>query len=359
MNIAVIGCGDIAQIMHVPNVVEHPSLELLALLDPDSHRVEVLGDRYNVEHRFSDVEELLAEVGPALDAAIVCSPMHTHAEVGIPILEAGIHVLLEKPIAMTVADADAIVAAADTDTVAMVGYMKRYSRAFERARDAVGELSEIDLVTAYDTDPDFRRVLPEVYDLVEDHLPVEFIEESSAERERQALAAIDTDDPELAAAYDFHLEHVCHDVNLLRGLFGAVEDIRYVDIFADGRYGTAVLEYEAGVRCVLESGVGDRKWFEQSIRIDAPEGMVELEFADPFIKHQVPRVTIKRGVEEVHETVETPTFEDSFKRELRQFVDCVANGTDVQTTLEEARDDLRLIIDLFRTYQADSPAGGR
>lgn len=354
MKTAVIGCGDIAQIMHIPNVVENSNLELHALLDPDSHRLSVLGERYNVNHRFSDVDEMISEVGQQLEVAIICSPMHTHAEVGVPILDAGLHVLLEKPIAMTLADADELVSAADTNAIAMVGYMKRYSQAYQRTREAVSNLSEIDLVTAYDTDPNFHYILDEIYESVADDLSDEFIERSAAERQKQAMEAIDTDDPKIAGSYDFHLEHICHDVNLLRGLLGEVERIRYIDFYADGRYGTGVLEYADGTRCEITSGVGDRKWFEQSLRFDAPEGMVELEFPNPFIKHRVPKVGIKKGVEELHESVETPTLEDSFKRELRHFVNCINGNDEVRTTFEEARRDLALIIELFKRYLGHS-----
>lgn len=359
MKVAVVGCSAIAQIEHIPNVVEHPDLELHALLDPDDRRLHTLGDRYDVEHRFNDVESMLAAGGVDLDAAVVCTPMHTHADVALPLLDAELHVLLEKPISMTVDDADELVAAADASAgTAMIAYMKRYSRAYERMREAVADLSAVDLITAYDTDGDYARIVEEAYDLLDDDLPESFVEASADERRRQTMAAIDADDPDLAATYDFHLEHVCHDVNALRGLFGGVERIQHVDFFADGRYGTAALEYERGRRCVLESGVGDRKWFDQYIRVDAPEGMVALEFANPFVRDDVPRLRIKRGEAEVRETVETPTCRGSFKRELDHFVACIRGDAAVRTPFAEARDDLALIVDLFRAYQGKSLAGG-
>lgn len=359
MRFAVTGCGEVAQIMHIPHVVEHPALELHALVDPDDDRLDVLGDRYGVEHRYQGVDPMIDAVGTDLDAVVVCTPMHTHAEVGVAVLQAGLHVLLEKPLAMTPEGADALVdAAGKTDATAMVGYMKRYAEAYQRAASLVDDLSAVDLITAFDTDPDFPAVLAETYDLVDADLPDEFVEESAAARRRRAMAAIDAEDPDLADAYDFHLEHVCHDVNALRGLFGAVERIQHVDFFADGRYGTAMLEYEGGQRCTLTSGIGDRAWFDQYIRVDAPEGMVTLEFGNPMVRNHVPRVVVTQGRDELEETVLTPTYEESFKRELDHFVRCIRGEAAVRTPFEHARADVELVADLFRAYQGKPLVGG-
>jgi predicted dehydrogenase len=348
MRFAVIGCGTIAQIMHLPHLVELPSTEVGALVDPARNRVERLGDRYGVDGRFQDVDTMLDDVGGDLDCAVVCTPSHTHADVVERTLAADLHTLVEKPIAATPGGADRIVEAADgSDAVAMVAYMKRYARAYERAAGAIDELAAVDLVTAYDVDPDHGRIIDEVYDLVAADLPEEFVAEAATERRSALERAVGTDDDALVDAYDFQLEHVCHDVNVLRGLFGEVAEIHHADLVADGRYMTARLEYENGVACVLESGDSERKWFEEFVRVDGPDGMVTLEFSNPFIRNSPAELRHKRGREELADTVETPGYDESFKRELAAFVDCVRGDREVRTPVEEARDDLALIIDLF------------
>ncbi|WP_458210374.1 Gfo/Idh/MocA family protein [Haladaptatus sp. NG-SE-30] len=355
MRFAIVGCGTIAQVMHIPYVVELPEAELYALSDPAKDRVEVLADRYNVEHRFSSVEELLDGVGRELDAVIVLTPPHTHADVVEQTLGAGINTLVEKPLAVSPEDADRMVEAAKaSDATSMVAYMKRYDPSYERAQEELMGMDDIDLVTAYDVDPDHGRILEEVYDIVGGTLPETFIEESAAERHADALAAIDTDEDALADDYDWHLEHVCHDVNALRGLFGDVERIEHVDVFADGRYATAHLVYEGEVRCVLDSGLSERKWFEQFIRVDAPDRMVNIEFTNPFIKNTPTKLTVKQGTDEMDERTHVPSYDESFKREVKHFVRCVQGEAEVRTPFAEARDDVHLVADLFRTYQ-DAP----
>ncbi|MFB6222046.1 MAG: Gfo/Idh/MocA family protein [Haloarcula sp.] len=354
MHFGIVGCGLVAQVMHIPYLAENPDVELHALADPATDRASTLADRYNVPNVYGTHEALVEESGADLDAVVVLTPSHTHADVTVSTLDAGIHTLVEKPLATSPEDANRMVEAAEaSDATAMVAYMKRYDPAYERAAAAIDDLEQIDLVTAYDVDPDHHRIVEEVYDLVEGTPPESLIEESIAKRQSDMEAAIGTDDEWLVDAYDFQIEHVCHDVNALRGLFGEVESIDHVNVFADGRYATVNLTYEDGVQCVLETGDSDRKWFEESIRADGPDGMVNVEFSNPFIRNTPTELQVKQGIEELTATVQTPSYDEPFKREQEQFIECITSDTPVLTTFAEARDDVELVADLFQTYREE------
>ena len=358
MRFGIIGCGTIAQIMHIPYVTELPGLELRALVDPATDRVTTLADRYNVPYRYESADDLVAERSDQLDAVIVLTPPSQHAAVVETTLGAGIDTLVEKPLSVSVEDGDRMVAAAEaTDATAMVAYNKRYAPAVETASDAITALDRVDKITAYDVDPNHGRNIDEVYDLVNGNVPESVIEMTKEKQLADSKEAIGTDDTGLADDYHWHLEHVCHDVNLLRGLFGAVESIDHVDLYADGRYATANLVYEGGRRCTLDSGLSDRKWFEEFVRVDGPEGMVQLNFDDPFIRNSPPSVQVKRGTDEITDETRTPSYEESFKRELEHFAACVRGDAEVRTTFEEARADVRLIADLFRHSQGEPLLG--
>ncbi|MFB9807400.1 Gfo/Idh/MocA family protein [Haladaptatus pallidirubidus] len=352
MRFGVIGCGTIAQVMHLPYLAELPETTIHALVDPAENRVEELGERYNVPHRYQTVDELLTNASDQVDAVIVLTPAHAHADAVVKTLEAEIHTLVEKPLAATLEDANRMIEAANaSDAVSMVAYMKRFDPAYEQAHERLKAFDDVDVVTAYDVDPDHGRIIHEVYNIVGADLPDGFVEESVTERRNQIAQAIGTDGDELIDAYDFQLDHVCHDINALRGLFGEVTDISHVDIFSEGRYAIAHLEYENNVRCVLETGDSDRKWFEQFIRVDGPEGMLKLDFSNPFIQNTPTELRLKRGVEELEDTTLTPSYDEPFKQELEHFLECSQSGDPVRTPFEEARDDLRVIINLFDTYQ--------
>lgn len=104
MRFAVIGCGSIAQVMHIPYLAEIPDAELHAFVDPAEGRVDVLADRYNVPNVYASHEPLLEDIGDELDAVVVLTP--SHADIVVDILDAGIDTLVEKPLAASLEDAD-------------------------------------------------------------------------------------------------------------------------------------------------------------------------------------------------------------------------------------------------------------
>ena len=358
MQFGIIGCGTIAQIMHIPYVVELPEADLHALADPAVDRANRLAERYNVDNVFASAEDMIAALGDELDAAIVLTPPNQHVDVVERTLEADIHTLVEKPLSVSIEDADRMVAAAETsDATAMVAYMKRYDPAYQDAQDEIANLDAIDTVTAYDVDPDHGRIIDEVYDLVTGDVPDDVIAESMEKQRADSMAAVATEDEDRADDYHWHLEHICHDVNVLRGIFGDVERIDHVDLYADGRYATAHLVYEGGVRCTLESGLSERKWFEEWLRVDTAEGMVRLEWSNPFIKNSPTELQVKRGVESIADETRTPSYDEPFKAEIEHFIGAVQGGREVLTPFTEARDDVRLIADLFRCVDSKSLIG--
>src|SRR5215510_12099398 len=124
LRVGVIGCGTVAQIMWLPNIRElDEHFELAAICDLSPGLIESLGEYYGVERRFLDYRDLVAE---QLDAVIVLTP-GSHALPAIAALEAGKHVIVEKPMCYTLREADAMIAtAARAGKHLMVAYMKRY-----------------------------------------------------------------------------------------------------------------------------------------------------------------------------------------------------------------------------------------
>lgn len=353
MRLAVIGCGTIAQIMHLPNVVELPQTDLAAVCDPGENVTRELGERYNVspEYQYQSSENLVAERADDIDAVIVTTPMQTHAEIVEQALDAGLHTLVEKPLAVTPDDADRLVEVAErSDATAMVGYNRRFELAYERFIDEVTEAETVDSVTAYAVDADFSQSLPDIYNIVQPDLSDAFVEQSIARRRELCKTAIDSEDDELAKAYDFQLEHICHDINALRNLLGEVDSIAHVDFVRDGYFGIAHLVYEGGERVLLQSGDSERHFHEQFVRVDTPARVLRLEFDHPFVRYNGATLSIRSGKTSTADCQYSPTREESFKRELEHFVACVQGEGTVRTPFAEARDDIDLITRLFEQY---------
>jgi predicted dehydrogenase len=108
---AVIGLGHIAQAAVLPAFAHARNSELTALVSGDPEKLEVLGRRYGVAHRFgyADLDQCLRHV----DAVYICTPNSEHAATAIQAARAGVHVLCEKPLAVTDAECEAMIAACD------------------------------------------------------------------------------------------------------------------------------------------------------------------------------------------------------------------------------------------------------
>lgn len=105
LKIAIIGCGGIAQTVHIPNYTKHKELvKIVAVCDDTEERAKQVAEKWGVSHFYQDYEKMLQEI--EIDAVSVCTPNKFHAEITIAALEAGCHVLCEKPPAVTVAEAE-------------------------------------------------------------------------------------------------------------------------------------------------------------------------------------------------------------------------------------------------------------
>lgn len=104
IRLGILGCGAITQNAHLPAALRHPGVKVTALVDVDLNRARLLqrsiGLDCQLAERFSDV---LGNV----DAAIIATPNHLHASTTIDVLKAGVHVLCEKPLALSASDARA------------------------------------------------------------------------------------------------------------------------------------------------------------------------------------------------------------------------------------------------------------
>ncbi|RJE88895.1 gfo/Idh/MocA family oxidoreductase [Paenibacillus sp. 1011MAR3C5] len=124
VRIAVIGCGSISKHRHIPEYAANPNAELVAFVDPVIERAQQFADKYGAK-AYSDYETMLAEVKP--DAVSVCTPNALHAPMSIAAAKAGAHVLVEKPMAVTDAEAEAMIQAAkDKGVQLMVGHNQRF-----------------------------------------------------------------------------------------------------------------------------------------------------------------------------------------------------------------------------------------
>ncbi|MFA9461751.1 Gfo/Idh/MocA family protein [Thiohalorhabdus sp. Cl-TMA] len=117
----VVGVGSLGR-YHAQKYAAHAGAELVGVFDPDSDRAADVAGEIGCRS-YGDLNALLAEV----DAVTVAAPTEVHRELGVAALEAGVHVLMEKPLAATLEEADALLEAADrSGRVLQVGHLLRF-----------------------------------------------------------------------------------------------------------------------------------------------------------------------------------------------------------------------------------------
>ena len=139
----VIGCGAIAQRRHLPECAANPASKLVALADPVAERVEELAKKYGAK-AYLNYKDMITS--PDIDAVVVAGPNASHASMSIEALEAGKHVLCEKPMATNREDAKAMIAAAQkAKKYLMIGLNQRLMPPHVRAKELLksGKLGKV------------------------------------------------------------------------------------------------------------------------------------------------------------------------------------------------------------------------
>lgn len=133
VKLGIIGCGWATANLHLPALRRIPQYEIVALADVDIGRAEDLGGRLGVRYRLAEALALIEH--PDVDAVAVCVPPGEHASLATAAIDAGKHVFIEKPLTLTVDQADRLVDRAKrTDTKILVGFNLRWHRLVRQAK---------------------------------------------------------------------------------------------------------------------------------------------------------------------------------------------------------------------------------
>lgn len=127
LRVAIIGCGGIANGKHMPALSENPNTKMVAFCDIELHKAEEAKQKFGSDDAvvYTDYKQLLQDA--SIDVIHVCTPNDSHAYITIDALEAGKHVMCEKPMAKTAAEAREMVAAAKrTGKKLSIGYNNRF-----------------------------------------------------------------------------------------------------------------------------------------------------------------------------------------------------------------------------------------
>lgn len=349
LRVGVIGCGTVAQIMHLPYLHSLPDLfEIAALCDLSPSLLRVMGERYGVQEscRFTDYHALLAL---DIDAVLVLNA-GTHAPQVQAAIAAGKHVLVEKPLCFTLREADEIVTAARKANIkVMVAYMKRYDPGYRYAQGLVRQMQPIRYVQINTLHPAedqywnihgvtrFNDVSPEALQPLLDA------------QEALLTEAVGNISETLRFIYfDAVLGSMVHDINALRGLIGEPQAVLYTDVWPENEKLpsiTTILSYPEDVRVVYTwTFLAELRDYFEEIALMSSSNRLRIQFPSPFLKH-FPTPIVFQGMEDgaAFEKRVLVSYNEAFREELQAFHECVIADHEPVTNAEDGRKDIAVL----------------
>jgi predicted dehydrogenase len=150
LKIGIVGCGQIATV-HIPYIQSYPGARIVGVTDPDGRRAAQTAARYGVPAVCRTLGELVETQRP--DVVHVLTPVQTHGPLAIQAMEAGCHVLVEEPMAVDLAEAEAMEAAARRAGVKLcVDHNHLFDPAMTEAREQIrrGAVGDVVWVEAFE-----------------------------------------------------------------------------------------------------------------------------------------------------------------------------------------------------------------
>jgi myo-inositol 2-dehydrogenase/D-chiro-inositol 1-dehydrogenase len=326
VRVGLIGAGGIGSFHGESLALRVPGAVLAAVADPAPETAERLAASLGCPHATLDEAELLAD--PSIGAVVIAAPPSVHADLVVAAAGADKAVFCEKPMGLTLADADRAIDAARTARVPLqVGFNRRFAADFRAARALVasGRLGRPQLMRSVTRDP--------------------------------ALA-----DPSIIKPWTIFLETLIHDFDTLRWLNPGAEPVEVYAV-ADalirpdwkdrGLLDTALVtvRFDNGAMATAEASFQAVYGYDVRGEVFGSAGMVTAGDARRtsmtfYGEGGAVQDTVRRNVD---------LFRDAYTGELAHFVDCARNGTGPECTGEDARAALAIALAAIESVQTGRP----
>lgn len=362
LNVGIIGLGEVAQIIHLPVLELHPEqFRIAALCDISPKLVQHMGGKYRVSRLYTDSFELVKQSD--LDVVFVLNSDEYHAECVIAAADQKKHVLVEKPMCLTDAEADAIIAARERNGVKiMVGYMRRYAEAFTDAMREIGDAGLIQYARIRDIigfNPLFVKPVGHVANFGD--IPEERWADRKGRAERLVREAIgESPESPYAGLYRMLCGLSCHDLSAMREVLGMPKGVVGAKLSRNGYfYLNAIFDYDR-FSVTFETGQDHQARFDAHIEVYAPSKSVRVQYDTNYIR-SLP-VTLHISQTEGDRYVESaarPTYRDPYSLQLQHLYEAIVNDSAPKTTPEDFKQDLavfRMLIDAVRRTDASDAA---
>ncbi|MEM1517884.1 MAG: Gfo/Idh/MocA family oxidoreductase [Nitrososphaerota archaeon] len=332
LGVAVIGYGFMGT-THISAWRYIDDCEVKAVVGRNLEKAKEVAKKFGIE-AYKDAEEVLRRKD--IDIVDVCTPTHTHANYSITSMNAGKHVFLEKPIALSLKDADAIIETAKKNKVKlMVGHVLRFFPEYMKAKELIdqGMIGEPVIARTFRGGP-----IPEWSPW--------FLDKTQSGGVAIDLAIHDVD--YLMWVFNKRVERVYAIINRLVHKDISAEDFALINLrFEDG--GTALVEANWALPKMHP--------FTMKFEVDGTKGMITLDNQSPVPVKLITNESISGFSPEtlpwrpaVH-----PFPVDPFYRELKHFVECIKEDRTPMTDGVVARRSLEVCIAALKSSELNTP----
>ncbi|KAB8200196.1 hypothetical protein BDV34DRAFT_232406 [Aspergillus parasiticus] len=351
LRVGIIGCGEISQVAHIPNInyLAH-RFRTTYLCDISNQALQhcatkVLGGTPKIT---TSAAELCS--APDVDVVIIANADAYHVEHGLLALQNDKYCLIEKPAALCFRDIDRLIEAEKSSKgKVFVGTMRRYARAFIDAVQEVGDMDNIqyarvrDIIGPNATFVNQSCTFPRRFN--------DFLDADSKDR-----ADRETDIFDQAISKEFGLKVTpestrmlrilgglgTHDLSAMREIIGMPKSVVGAFLKPPGIF--SVLFNYQNFPVTYESGLSGVPQFDAHIEVYSQTKIVRVEFDSPYVKGLPVTMTIRENVDEggFQERKVRKTYEDPYTLELLEFHDCVVSRRTPKSGAEDARKDVEL-----------------
>lgn len=357
LRVGVIGCGVIAEVMHLPHLNELDDLfELRAVCDISRDKAAACARRFGAPSVFESWEEMLAS--EPLDVVMVLTS-GSHAPAAIAAARAGIHVFVEKPMCLNMDEGLAMLEAAREGAVQlMVGTMKRYDPAYERMLELLPDAGELRLIRVTTLESPFQPYV-EGYPM-EPPMPgpPELVAALQAADERRLAAALPDADEQTRFCYRWMLlDNLVHELNALRGALGEPDVVKYAEL--SPRVVNLSLVF-GGVECHLSwVDLPGMARYSQELAFYGLDRRVILTLPSPYLRGFPSQLAVEGagdgGASHSWRTVETVSYVEAFKRELVELHTAIREQRPPRTDAIDGLHDVALCHAIARVHLGREP----
>jgi predicted dehydrogenase len=340
LRIGILGAGPIAQAAHFESCIKARNAELYAICDIAEDLRERMAATYRPTRTFDEYAKMLAD--PELDAVIVATADAFHVEAARAALEAGKHVLCEKPMAMSVEDAEALAALARrSGRLLHIGHMKRYDPAIEAAKDFIDtEIGQLLALKAWYCDSTHRYTMT-------DAVQPQIVKSAKARKPAK--------DPKADLQQYMMLAHGSHLVDLARFLVGEIVSVeaRYLERFG-ARCWFVDVAFANGTLGHLDLTVAVRMDWHEGFQLYGENGSVLAKIFNPWYYKS-------SEVDIFHEKTATwhrPLAADGhfYRRQVEGFADAVLHGKKARgATAEDGLASVRAMAAIAQSVRTGKP----